>query len=382
MHPGLAGARCGAALSDGEPGEFTVGIDVEVGAQGVQTGGLEPLPTPVRQVAAGRAFQSAEQVIEGGVVECVRGEVVPQSGQEVFQTDVGHELLEDAGTFGVGDAVEVHLNGVQIRNVSGDRMGRRQLVLAVGPRLLHIGECRPRLAVFGRVGLAEYRGEGGEGLVEPQVIPPPHGHQVAEPHVRHLVQHRLGAALVGGPGDLAAEHIVLQEGHRSGVLHRPGVELGDEQLVVLAEGVGHCEVGVVEVEALLGLGEQPLMVHEGSQRGPAEQAERNFAVFVGVDVVPARVGPGDQRHQVGAQSRCRRERVDARLAVFGDTEQRTVGDHLPVRGRGHGDVECGLDVGLVETGEHPLGVGGFELRVQVDMSVYRIDEAVQALSGV
>ena len=200
--------------------------------------------------------------------------------------------------------------------------------------------------------------------------------------MRHLVQHRLGTPLVRGPGDLAAEHIVLQEGHRPGVLHCPGVELGDEQLVVLAEGVGHCEVGVVKVEALLGLGKQPLVVHEGSQRGPAEQAERNFAVFVGVDVVPARVGPGDQRHQVGAQSSCRRERMDARVAVFGDADRRTVGDHLPVCGRGHGDVECGLDIGLVETGEHPFGVGGFELGVQVDVSVHGIDEAVQALSGV
>ena len=110
--------------------------------------------------------------------------------------------------------------------------------------------------------LAQHRGEGGERLVEPQVVPPPHGDQVAEPHVRHLVQHRLGAPLVGRAGDLAAEDVVLQEGHGAGVLHRAGVELGHEQLVVLAERVRHAEVVVVEAEALLGLGEQPLGVHE------------------------------------------------------------------------------------------------------------------------
>ena len=46
------------------------------------------------------------------------------------------------------------------------------------------------------------------------------------------------------------------------------------------------------------------------------------------------------------------------------------------------DVEGGLQVGLVEAREHPLGVGGFELRVQVHLAVDRVDEAVQPLAGV
>ena len=46
------------------------------------------------------------------------------------------------------------------------------------------------------------------------------------------------------------------------------------------------------------------------------------------------------------------------------------------------DVERGLEVGLVEAREHPLGVGGFELRVQVHLVVDRVDEAVQSLAGV
>ena len=45
-------------------------------------------------------------------------------------------------------------------------------------------------------------------------------------------------------------------------------------------------------------------------------------------------------------------------------------------------VNVGLQVGLVEAGVHPLGVGGLELRVQVDLAVDRVDEPVQALAGV
>ncbi len=46
------------------------------------------------------------------------------------------------------------------------------------------------------------------------------------------------------------------------------------------------------------------------------------------------------------------------------------------------NVKRGLEVGLLEHGEHPPGVGHLELRVEVDLVVDRVDEAVQALAGV
>ena len=51
-------------------------------------------------------------------------------------------------------------------------------------------------------------------------------------------------------------------------------------------------------------------------------------------------------------------------------------------GSGYLNVEGCFQVGLVEAGEHPFGVGGFELRVQIRLVVHRVDEAVQALAGV
>ena len=220
-------------------------------------------------------LQRAEQVVEGGVAPGVRGEVAAQPGQERLQPDVGDQLLEHRGALGVGDAVEVDLDGLQVGDVRGDRVRGGQLVLPVGPGLLHVGERRPGLGVLGGLGLAEHAGEGGERLVQPQVVPPAHGDQVAEPHVRHLVQDGLGAPLVDEPGDLGPEDVVLQERHRARVLHRARVELGHEQLVVLAERVPHAEAAVVEVEALLGLGEQPLGVQVLGQRGAAVDAQRD-----------------------------------------------------------------------------------------------------------
>ena len=62
--------------------------------------------------------------------------------------------------------------------------------------------------------------------------------------------------------------------------------------------------------------------------------------------------------------------------------RRRVRDDLPVRRRGDREGVAGLEVGLVEAGEHALAVGRLELRVEVDGAVHRVHEAVQALAGV
>src|SRR5690606_2104679 len=100
------------------------------------------------------------------------------------------------------------------------------------------------------------------------------------------------------------------------------------------------------------------------------------------DIVPTGVGPGDQRRQVGAHSWGGLEGVPLGGPVVLDGDGGAVGHHLPVRGRGDADVGGGFEVGVVEAREHPLGVGGCELGVEVDLVVDGVDEAVQALTGV
>ena len=143
MRAQLAGAGCGAGLHHLEPGDHPGVVDVEVGADGVQPGGLQPGRGPGVQVPPGGLLQRGQQVVEGGVAERVRREVGAQPGQELLEPDVGGELLEHAGALGVGDAVEVHLDRGQVDHVGGDRVGRRQLVLDVGPGLLDVGERGP-----------------------------------------------------------------------------------------------------------------------------------------------------------------------------------------------------------------------------------------------
>ena len=61
---------------------------------------------------------------------------------------------------------------------------------------------------------------------------------------------------------------------------------------------------------------------------------------------------------------------------------RGVGDHFPARRRAHLQLERRLEVGLVEAGEHPLGVRSFELGVQVYRAIRGVHETMQAFTGV
>ncbi len=156
--------------------------------------------------------------------------------------------------------------------------------------------------------LGDHRRPGGERLVEPEVVPPAHGDEIAEPHVRHLVQDRLAAAFVQVTGDPGAEDVLLPEGHGASVLHRPGIEFRYEELVVLAERVTHAEGAVEEVETLLRLGEEPFGVQVLSERGPAENAQIDAVVVVTNDVIR----PGDQGGDIGAHRLGGGEPVDDR----------------------------------------------------------------------
>lgn len=132
-------------------------------------------------------------------------------------------------------------------------MGRGALVGVVSPGLAGDAVADPGVGVAGGgfvEGLVAH--VLGEGLVEPDVVPPGEGDEVAEPHVGHFVGDGDGAGLALGGGDGGAEDVFVAEGDEAGVFHGAGVEFGDECLVVGVEGVGFVEFLVVAVVAAAG----------------------------------------------------------------------------------------------------------------------------------
>ena len=151
----------------------------------------------------------------------------------------GDELLDDRGPLLVRDRVEVRLRAVRVGSTSAAigcvvtswscRYGRRaHLAVEDAPRVVEARGLRE----------AEIRGVRRERLVQPQVVPPAHRHEVAEPHVGELVEDDLGALEALAPGGRVAEQeAVVERRPRADVLHRTGVELRHEELVVLVERV-------------------------------------------------------------------------------------------------------------------------------------------------
>ena len=192
------------------------------------------------------------------------------------------------------------------------------------------------------------------------------------------MQDRVGTLLVGRIGHARPEDHFFAEGHTARVFHCTRIELRHEELVVLCEWVAHAEGALEELEALLGNEEDVLGIEVLSQRGTAVNAERIGAMRTRVGVEHRRVWPSNQRSDVGGDARSWFELPD-RGALLGAG---VVADDLPVLRRSDRELEGGLEIGLLEAGIHATRIGGLELRVEVDLAVDRIHEAMQSFAGV
>ncbi len=364
-------------MADGE-GAGAVVAGGDGGGEGVDAGGAQPGVGPGVDVAVGARGEGVDEVGEGGVGEPVAGEVGVDAGEEVLLAEPGHQLAQRGGALGVGDAVEVEQGGRGVGDgvgVGGDGVGGGALVGVVAPGLAGHTELGPGVGEAGGLGEGLVAHVLGEGLVEPDVVPPAQGDEVAEPHVGHLVGDDHGAGLAFGVGDGGAVDEVVAEGDQAGVLHGAGVELGDERLVVGVEGVGLLELLVVAVVALPGDLEELVGVHVQvrGEGAAAVDAEGQAAVF-GADGVPGAGGDGDE---VGGDQGGGGGFPAAVAEVFGDA----VGEDAPAFGGLDGQVEDGLEVGLVEGGEDALDVVHEQLGVEVGLTVGGVGEAVHALAG-
>ncbi len=107
---------------------------------------------------------------------------------------------------------------------------------------------------------------GSERLVEPDAVPPPHGHEVAEPHVCDLVpdDRRDALELVASRMGRIGQKRYLAERHAPQVLHGAECEVGDRDEVELVTRVGLIEV----------LGEEPQRMRARLER---EAGQPRFA---------------------------------------------------------------------------------------------------------
>ncbi len=198
---------------------------------------------------AARFFQRVPQVGRHRVGVGVRGQVGAHAVPEDLGPDVLLQHPQDGRTFFVRQEVEhaLCLFGRSDRVLDGS--GRMDAIDRQG-RFARGGEAHPAIPGWPERIDAEHLHEGGEGLVEPDTFPPAHRHEVAEPHVRHLVRDDVGHPFQLGPGRACRidQEGGVAEGDATEILHGPSGEVGNGDQVDLVPRVGNPEVFGEETE--------------------------------------------------------------------------------------------------------------------------------------
>jgi hypothetical protein len=198
-----------------------------------------------------------EEMVDGGIFPLVLMEVMRDGLAEIVFLHEGEELLHGGRTFHVGDAVEDRIGDAGVDDLASDGMRGNHLVRNVASPFELKEGGHGRLVVDGLEGTlqlleAKEGNECGEGLVEPEVVPPLHGHQVAKPVVRQLMSDDAGKHEHLLCRNLFSEEQRVVEGDHSCIFHGAPSVLMREHLVVFVEGEGVIEKLLVKFHRLNG----------------------------------------------------------------------------------------------------------------------------------
>ena len=248
---------------------------------------------------------------------------------------------------------------------------RREVASAVlGHRPAHSFE-RAQLGPERRLELRRHlrREPGGEGLVQPDVVPPRRRDEVPEPLVRELVGVDAEEALAQrGRRRVADQQQPLLVDDEPRVLHRAEREVGRGDEVELVEGVGDAEPRLERGEDARRLGERVRQLAAATVHGEAAQRERAAALRRRrdrrrLDDVPR---PDRVRDQIGRQRLGGRERHAAPSLRGGLLAQHArVRSRDRLRGNHERHVPRRLERRLVEAGEALARGERLELRRHV-----------------
>ena len=316
----------------------------------------------LRHRLAGRALHRLPQIVRHGVAVSVRLDVVAHAVAPGIGADIGLQHVDHCLALGIGDRVErlaglLHRLDVLHHRMRGGHGVARHRALP--------GADGVKVGVPFRVQLlGGARGHPrGKALVQPQVVPPAHGHQVAEPLVRHLVRGGVEHLLLVR---LGREARIQQQGVFEGVDRAPVLHRGEElaaarrgDVVQLRQRIRHAEIIVVLAQHVTGR-----LQGETGLRLLAQLRDHADLGAVGHGGGALELAHAEEQ-QVGRHLR----RLPERHAAHAVAQVLLRGDrHVAHRhvGARHGgfEVERGLVRRLVPRGDEAARVGVLELRVQ------------------
>ena len=183
------------------------------GADEREAGLIDPVAGDGADAGAGGLLEGAEEIVGGGVALAVVADVLAHTGAEDGRPDVLLQHEQDGSALLVSDGVKhlAGLGGALDGRVDGASGGKGVGIEGGGLLLL---EVDPDVPIGAPVGDRAELDPGGEGLVEPEIVPPLHGDEVAEPLVGDLVRDDEGDTLLGsdrGGGGIAEQGGLAEE---------------------------------------------------------------------------------------------------------------------------------------------------------------------------
>ena len=260
----------------------------------------------------------------------------------------------------VADGVEELAYFRRVGNLLLDGMRVLQAVQVERPVGVHVYELRPHRPLGEQPVHRLGSHPGRETLVQPQVVPPLHGHEIAEPHVRHLVGDHLRHPLPRARRRVLRVHQQrrLPVCDAAPVFHGAGCKVRNRQVVQLGQRVGDSKV-IVEKRQQLDRGVQ----RELSLLLLPACHPHTHSRAVGRLFLDVRQVADHKRQQIGRHHRRRAEKQGFQ-AVAGARflDDRRVGNRLHFLRHVQRHLEGRLGRRLIPAGQGPPRVRGLKLR--------------------
>lgn len=299
-----------------------------------------------------------------GVAVFVSLEVVGDALEESLYAEVVGNHANGGAALEVADMVKDLVDVEGIADGDVDRVTGADAIQAESVLHALVDKLGPNLPVGVQVVHSVPSDPGSEAFVEPQLIPPVHGDQVAEPLVSKLVGDNVGDGVLESSirSLLVKEDLSSTVGNETPVLHGAVSELVDGEQVRLGKRVVNVENLREKVDDLRGVLQSPatlLLETTGGVDTDGNLLSVVLAVGQLLNVLKVTDSPG-QKVAAHDGRRLEGNQLPALLGGLGVLDGHVAQGDL-VGGDLNLQVVGGLEVGLVEAGESSAGIAGLEL---------------------
>ena len=322
----------------------------EGGLEGGSAFGVEPGSGEGAEVFLAGLPQALEELFVGGAPEGLGLEEGSKPFLKGCFAAVLFEEAEDGRSLVVDDGPVIGLGLVQVGEGLINGAGALAAVHAEGRGKGALEEKFPSKGL--RVGVLQGlpSGEGGKALLQPEIIKPFHGHQVAEPLMcDFVVDQKAAAQSFERIGLVVEDQSGLTVEDSAGVLHASVGEGGQKDEIEFGEGIGMSEESLLELPGFAVKGKEQRIQARGLL-----PAVKNPHTILFTD----RKGAGREGEKIGGEGRRLPEgqRMAALFSFF--SRQPFIGNRRPCLRQIQAENEAPPQVRLIKTGIDPVRVGG------------------------